>query len=154
MAIALSALAASPAFALVTSSPSAVDTDTNGLGLQGYDPVAYFTRGAPTPGDPKFQAKQDGATYYFASADDLKTFQANPAAYLPQYGGFCASGTAHGIKLEGDPKIWKVVDHKLYVNVNLDVDRAWRKDIPGNIVKANDNWPTIKDKSPDQLEPH
>ncbi|MGC1301165.1 MAG: YHS domain-containing (seleno)protein [Caulobacteraceae bacterium] len=153
-ALAVCTLAAAPSFAIVNNSPSPIDTDANGLGLQGYDPVAYFTAGAATLGDPKFQAKHNGATYYFASAEDLQKFKANPEAYLPRYGGFCAMGTAHGIKLEGDPHVWKVVDDKLYVNVNPDVGRAWLQNIPGNIAKANDNWPKIKDKTPSDLQPH
>jgi YHS domain-containing protein len=152
--IALAALAATPAYAIVQNSPSPVDTDATGLALQGFDPVAYFTMGVPTPGDPKFQATHNDATYRFASAEDLRKFKQNPDAYLPQYGGFCAMGTAHGIKLEGDPHVWKVVDNKLYVNVNPDVGRAWLRDIPANIAKANDNWPKIKNETPDQLQPH
>ena len=32
------------------NSTSAVNVDANGLALKGYDPVAYFTASAPTPG--------------------------------------------------------------------------------------------------------
>jgi YHS domain-containing protein len=151
--LAMSMLAASPARAIVQTSTSAVDTDDKGLAMQGYDPVAYFTDGAPKAGDPKFQTKYGGATYYFSSEANLKTFTANPAAYTPQYGGFCAMGTAHGLKLEGDPHLWHVVDKKLYLNVNAAVDTKWKQDVPGNITTANDKWPKVKDKAPDELQP-
>ena len=150
--LSVSALAVSPAFAIVNSSPSAVDTDAHGLAMQGYDPVAYFSEGAPRAGNPQFKIEHGGATYYFASAENMQKFEADPDAYLPQYGGFCAMGTSLNRKFEGDPKVWHIVDHKLYLNVNPDVDHRWRQDVPGNLSKANENWPQIKDKTPDELK--
>ena len=140
------------ALAVVPDSASAINTDDKGLALQGYDPVSYFTDGQPQKGNSKFHIKQDGVTYYFVSAAHLRQFKANPAAYLPQFGGFCAMGTANGHKLEGDPKVWRVVDRKLYLNNNPDVGKRWSQDIPGNISRADDNWPQIKDKTPKDLE--
>ncbi len=138
--------------AVVPSSTSAVDTDEHGIAMQGYDPVAYFTDGAPHQGDPKFKVSHDGATYYFASAGNMKRFKKNPTNYLPQYGGFCAMGTSLHQKFEGDPKVWHIVDNKLYLNVNQDVDRRWGDDVPTNITRANENWPEIKGKTPAELE--
>jgi hypothetical protein len=152
-AMAMSMLATAPAFALVQTSTSAVDTDDKGVAMQGYDAVAYFTQGAPQLGDPKFQTKHNGATYYFASESNLKTFVANPDAYTPQYGGFCSMGAAHGLKLEGDPHLWHVIDNKLYLNVNAAVDAKWKQDVPTNISTANEKWPTVKDKAPNELQP-
>ena len=43
-----------------------------------------------------------------------------------------------------DPvKAWKIVDDKLYLNYNRDVQNKWLKDIPGFIQKANQNWPKV-----------
>jgi YHS domain-containing protein len=151
-ALAAGALIAPAAHAIVSDSTSEIDTDTTGLAMQGYDAVAYFTDGQPKKGSAQFKIEHDGATYYFVSAAHLQMFKDNPAAYLPQYGGFCAMGTALSHKLEGDPNVWRIVDQKLYLNVNPDVAERWKKDIPGNIVKANDNWPEIKDKTPKSLE--
>ena len=123
-----------------------------GVAIQGYDPVAYFTVGAPTKGNASFTAKYEGASYFFASAENLKKFKANPAAFAPQYGGFCAMGVALEKKLDGDPAVWKIVDGKLYLNVNADVSVAWQRDIPGNLEKANDYWPEIKGKTPASLK--
>jgi YHS domain-containing protein len=152
VALAASSFISTPALAIVPDSHSTVDTDDKGLGLQGYDAVAYFTDGQPKQGDPQFQTKLHGVTYYFASAEHLKNFKANPNAYLPQFGGFCAMGTAMNRKFEGDPNVWKIVDSKLFLNVNPDVGRRWSQDIPGNVARANDNWPQIKDKAPKELE--
>lgn len=112
--------------------------------------MSYF-KGQPVEGDKRFAATHDGATYYFANAENLKAFQANPAKYAPQFGGYCAMGAALGKKLDVDPSQYKVVDGKLYLNVNADVFKKWSEDVPGNIVKANANWPAIKDKAANSL---
>lgn len=140
------------AHAIIPTSTSAVNTDAANLALRGYDPVAYFTVGAPTMGEARYSAKFNGATYHFASAENLKKFKASPAAYAPQYGGFCAMGVALEKKLDGDPMVWKVVDNKLYLNVNQDVSVAWNRDIPGNLAKAEANWPEIMNKTPESLQ--
>ena len=150
--VAFGSMSSMPAFAADPTSTHEVDVDATGIAMQGYDPVAYFTDGAPRKGNPQFKIVENGATYYFASADNMKRFQASPAAYLPQYGGFCAMGTAMGKKFDGDPKVWKIVDKKLYLNFNPDVGRRWGEDIPTNIDRANDNWPTIRSKTPAELE--
>jgi len=149
--VASTSISSVPAFAVVPNSTSAVNTNEQGIALHGYDPVAYFTVGAPTKGNASFTAKYEGASYFFASAENLKKFKANPAAFAPQFGGFCAMGVALEKKLDGDPAVWKIVDGKLYLNVNADVSVAWQRDIPGNLEKANDYWPEIKGKTPASL---
>lgn len=151
LALSIAAIPVSPAAAVVENSVSAINTDTQGLALHGYDPVAYFRTGKATPGNPKFTAMHEGARYIFASAANLKAFKAKPAAYLPQYGGFCAMGTSFGKKVDGDPNVWKIVDGKLYLNFNKDVGARWQGDIPGNISRAEGEWPKIKDKAPADL---
>ncbi|MFN0045991.1 MAG: YHS domain-containing (seleno)protein [Sphingorhabdus sp.] len=149
--VASTSISSSPAFAVVPTSTSAVNTDEQGLAMQGYDPVAYFTVGAPAKGSPTFTTKYKGARYHFASAENLNKFKANPAAFAPQFGGFCAMGVALEKKLDGDPAVWKIVDGKLYLNVNADVSVAWQRDIPGNLEKAKEYWPSIKGKTPASL---
>ena len=91
------------------------------------------------------------ATLLFASAANRDAFQADPATYAPQSGGFCAMGVALERKLDGDPNAWRVVDGKLYLNVNKDVQKKWLEDVPGNNKKADINWPQIKGKTPKSL---
>lgn len=149
--VASTAIPSAPAFAVVPDSISAVNTDEQGIALHGYDPVAYFTVGAPTKGNASLTATYDGASYHFANAENLAKFKANPEAFAPQFGGFCAMGVALEKKLDGDPHVWKIVDGKLYLNVNADVSVAWQRDIPGNLEKANDYWPDIKNETPASL---
>jgi hypothetical protein len=66
-------------------------------------------------------------------------------AFAPQYGGHCAWAMARGSLAPGDPTVYKVVDGKLYLNFNKQVQSNWLKDIPGFIAKANIEWPKIPD---------
>jgi YHS domain-containing protein len=109
----------------------------------GYDPVAYFTNGKPVEGKSEFFSERDGANWYFASAANKATFDADPVKYAPAYGGHCAWAAAEGKLAKGDPNIWKIVDGRLYLNYSTDVQATWEKDIPGFIVKADANWPTL-----------
>lgn len=157
--LALSVLAASatlpaathPALAYDEASSSAVNIDKRGIALRGHDPVAYFTLGKPTLGSGEFTAKHDGAIYHFASAANRDAFQSDPARYAPAFGGFCAMGASLEKKFDGDPELWRIVDGKLYVNVAPAPHKRWLEDIPGNISRANQNWPAIKDRAPKDL---
>lgn len=129
----------------------AVDVDEKGIAIKGHDPVAYFTDGKPTLGNVDYTASAEGAIYHFASIDNRDQFLANSARYTPAYGGFCALGITRSMKITGDPNAWKIVDGKLYINSSPKAFDIWSKDIPGNIKKANEVWPTIKDKNPADL---
>lgn len=126
-------------------------TDKNDVILAGYDTVAYHTENAAVKGQADITAVYNGAIYRFSSKKNRKLFTANPAKYAPAYGGYCALGTSFGKKFEVDGKAFKVVDGQLYVNKNKGVFKTWSKDIPGNLVKSEANWPTIKDIAPKDL---
>jgi YHS domain-containing protein len=113
--------------------------------IRGYDPVAYFTVGEPTKGSDKFTANWQGVTFKFASAANLELFQAEPAAYAPQYGGYCAYAVAKGATAGTVAEAWTIVEGKLYLNYSLSVRQRWRKDVPGHIAAANQNWPVVLD---------
>ena len=122
-----------------------------GIAVHGYDPVAYFTVGKPVQGVAEFSHVHGGATYRFANAENLKAFKANPAQYVPAFGGYCAYGVAVGAKFDGDPRYWKIVDGRLYLNLNRKIQDAWLKDVPGHIEKAEKTWTKIKHKDPATL---
>ncbi len=122
-----------------------------GLALRAYDPVAYFTEGKPVIGKATYSATHHEATYRFATKAHLKAFKSNPEKYVPQYGGFCAYGVSVGAKFDGDPTLWRIVDGKLYLNLNPKIQKQWGKDIPGHITKADQNWSVLKDRAPAEL---
>jgi YHS domain-containing protein len=140
VAAALAAAAVQPALA-------AKDPVYTGLfsrvAVSGHDPVAYFTAGRPVEGSKAFTASWMGAEYRFASAANRDRFKADPARYAPQYGGYCAWAVSQGYTAPADPKVWKVVNGKLYLNYDASVGRTWAADIPGFIAKADANWPKV-----------
>lgn len=140
---------------LGTAQLVAAETETNivdGYAVHGYDVVAYFEKGKPMVGDDRYTAEHDGATYRFASAEHRDAFTGNPEKYAPQYGGYCAFGTAMGRKFDGDPNAWAIVDDKLYLNLNKKVQARWKEDVPGFIRGANNNWPLIRSVADANLE--
>lgn len=114
-----------------------------GLAAHGYDVVAFFTEGKPAFGTYAHALAHSGGTHRFTSQANLDAFKADPDTYQPAYGGFCAYGTALGKKFDGDPRYWKIVDGRLYFNLNGDIQAEWSKDIAGNIAKADGNWQRI-----------
>src|SRR5262245_58149196 len=107
----------------------------------GYDPVAYFTDGKPVEGKPDITWRWKGATWRFANEKNRDAFKAKPEAYAPQYGGHCAWAVSNGYTSKGDPKYWRVVNGKLYLNYNAKVQSDWERDMSGHIGKADKNWP-------------
>lgn len=112
-----------------------------GPALRGYDAVAYFTENKPVQGIAEFSFSYHGVAWHFVSAAHRDAFAAQPERYAPQYGGYCSYAVARGYTADGDPLAWKIVNGKLYLNYNLEVRELWEKDIPGNVEKANRNWP-------------
>ena len=129
------------AFAAVAGEP--VNKTLLGNAVKGYDVVAYFTQGKPVEGSGDHEVEWNGATWKFASVEHKTLFAKNPAKYAPQYGGFCAFGVSRGYTVGIDPAAWKIVNGKLYLNYDRDVQAEWVKDIPGYIAKADANWPKI-----------
>lgn len=118
--------------------------ERNGLAIDGYDPIAYFMERRPVKGLPEFRAEFQGATFQFASANHRDRFAADPEKFAPQYGGYCAYGTAKGYKAKIAPEAFTVVQGKLYLNYSEAVQTRWLSDIPGYIQKADANWPEVQ----------
>jgi hypothetical protein len=144
-AIALPLLAATalPANAVKTTGGE-FNTLHAGLGAKGYDVVSYFTDVKPIPGSPDFTFDHGGVKWQFASKEHRDLFAAAPSTYAPQYGGFCSWGVSQGKLFDVDPENgWTVLDGKLYLNFNADINRTFTKDAPSFIAKANANWPKL-----------
>lgn len=116
------------------------------LALDGHDPVAYFKSGKPQKGAPAHALSWNGAHWHFASAENKAAFEANPKAFAPQFGGYCAWAVSQGYTAKGDPSAWRIVDGKLFLNYNASVQKTWEKDISGHVAKGNQNWPVVLSK--------
>jgi hypothetical protein len=119
---------------------AAADEPASKLAIKGYDPVAYFTVGAPTPGSPDISLDWDGACWRFASAAHRELFDRDPEAYAPQYGGYCALGMTEGNRGETNPEVWTIVDGKLYLNYEPSALDEWRQNQAANIAEADRRW--------------
>lgn len=138
------ALAGAPAAHAVKTTGAEYNTMYAGLGAKGYDVVAYFTDREPAMGSDKHTSQYGGVTWQFSSREHRDMFAANPARYAPQYGGFCSWGVSQGKLFDVDPvNGWKIVDGKLYLNFNADIQKVWEKDSSGYITKAERNWPSL-----------
>lgn len=130
-----------PAFA---EAKEEIYTNWRGLAIKGYDPVAFFSDGAPVEGSKEYELTWKEAKWRFASAEHLDLFEADPERYAPQYGGYCAWAVAQGTTASVDPKnAWDIVGGKLYLNYSKEIQSQWAEDIPGNIAKADANWPGV-----------
>jgi YHS domain-containing protein len=114
--------------------------------LLGHDPVAYFTRGAPQRGTAAHRVSLPARTYYFASAENKARFEAEPARYEPQYGGFCSSGAAYGIKLGSDPTAWQIHEGRLFIFGDVLGQTAWQLDPAWNVGHADALWPAMRER--------
>jgi YHS domain-containing protein len=147
------AIATTLAFSTITfASDIDVNANQNDLAIQGYDTVSYFTDGKAVKGNANYTATHKNAIYQFASEEHRDLFRENPEKYAPQYGGFCAFGVTMDRKFDTDPEAFKIVDNKLYLNLNAQVQERWITDIPGFINTANGNWGDIKGKTDAELE--
>jgi len=115
----------------------------NGVAVRGTDVVAYFTDSKPIKGKSEFSWQWMGATWWFASAEHLELFKANPEKYAPQYGGYCSYAVSKGHIAGINPNNWKIVEETLYLNHTF-AQGLWEQHIRENIQKANQNWPEIQ----------
>lgn len=134
---------------LAATGPALADRDPiygslfGNVAINGYDPVAYFRQGRPVEGSADHTATWKGKVWRFASAENRDAFAAAPETYAPQYGGYCAWAVAEGYTASTDPAAWRIVDDKLYLNYSKSVQARWSRDIPGNIERADANWPKV-----------
>ena len=130
-----------------TYSPVPAVNAAEGIGLKGYDPVAYFINGAPTKGSEQYSFAWKGVAYRFASTGNLEKFKADPEKYLPQYGGYCAYAMSLDRIADIDPSRWAIINGKLYLNNGFVAEKLWSLNKNGNIVSADRNWPQYPKKA-------
>jgi len=129
--------------------------DKSGYAVSGYDVVSFWNQkqsavGKKQPkavaGKKSITAEYNGAKWAFSTEENRDKFKADPAKYAPLFDGHCAYGVSKGGKVPGDPNLWRIVDYKLYLNINKAVVGFWEENIPKNISIANKNWPKINKK--------
>ncbi|AGI67086.1 hypothetical protein OAN307_c14080 [Octadecabacter antarcticus 307] len=142
----MAAAAAAPLAAFFTRPAVAAEPyvfAVDGIAIRGADPVAYLSQGEPVQGSRDHALMWGGATWHFSSAANMELFMADPRAYAPQYGGYCAYAASQGYVASTVPEAWTIHEGKLYLNFSLGVRRRWARDIPGHIASGDANWPAL-----------
>ena len=119
------------------------NVDQNGVGIQGYDPVAFFTDGKPVLGKEEFHSTYHDVIYYFASAEHQAAFEKGPETYEPQFGGYCAYGVAQNHLAPVKVDAFQIVNGRLLMQYDTSVRDTFNKDQSGNLQAADRNWPEL-----------
>jgi YHS domain-containing protein len=140
----LTLILASPCLLAQTETPRSKHFNIDDkLAIEGYDPVSYF-QNSPVEGSSSRKFEYKGVIYYFASAENLALFKANPDKYEPAYGGWCAFAMGDsGEKVKVDPETYKIIDGKVYLFYNFwgnNTLKSWNKDEASLKSKADQNW--------------
>jgi hypothetical protein len=145
--IALAGPLATPSTPALAGTAPVYTSRLSDVSLGGFDPVAYFMDGKSVEGSRQFTFMWKGAIWRFASQGNRDAFSAAPERYAPQYGGYCAWAASQNYVAPGDPRHWRIVSGKLYVNYDARVQTTWERDIPGHIKAADANWPGLLAKN-------
>ena len=113
------------------------------VAINGYDPVAYFLDRKPVRGTASYRVMWKGVVWHFSSASNQARFEANPRAYAPKYGGYCAYAMSLGYTNSTRPDAWHIHEGRLYFTHSPQIRQLWAQDIPGNITRADSHWPDV-----------
>ena len=140
----LVALAFASALPLIASTTEHIVVDRNsGLAIHGFDPIAYFTDGAPMLGKGEFEHRHAGAVWRFRNSGNLSAFAADPEVYMPRFGGYDPVGVGRGVPAAGDPRIWTVVEQRLYLFQSLESRAVFAVDNARLLAAADEAWPSV-----------
>ncbi len=117
------------------------NTDKDGVTLQGYDAVAYFTENEAVMGSDKYAARYNGATYWFSSEKNAAMFKDHPEMFAPQYGAYCGYAMSINKLRPINPEIFDVIDGRLILQHSKDAYDKFHNGLADNIVKADGYWP-------------
>lgn len=114
--------------------------DTTVIAGYGYDPVAYYTKGRAIKGKEKFVTEFDGVLWRFESALHQKMFEEVPPRYVPAYGGNCALAVTNGDLAPANPKLWSILDNRLFLNCTIDGHIMFLQGYPQTAILADRNF--------------
>ncbi len=130
----------------IQGDPDASRCRKGGLGLDGYDPVSFYSGPEPVLGRAELSLEHEGATYRFASEASRERFAADPAAFLPRYGGWCAMTLALGRLACPDVLNFEIQDGELLLfetTVFTNGRIVWNRDPQANLERADANYQRI-----------
>lgn len=131
---------------LLMFAPPSAAAEPSELAINGYDPVAYFKLGQPTPGLASLEYEWDEHRYRFSSAEHRDLFKADPIRYAPQFGNFCAMALTQGHADVANPEYWLISDDKLYLFAKAKGPERFRAALEANIIRANQNSSVVQNR--------
>jgi YHS domain-containing protein len=132
--------------------PQFPNLDRDGVILDGYDPVAFFTDGEPVRGLESIRSSYRGAIYQFASAEHKALFDADPAKYEPQFGAWCAYAVSQGRTAPIQIETWSIVEGRLVLQHNAKAVALWERDPVKFLHLADRYWPAVVANGGRQIE--
>jgi hypothetical protein len=140
----LVALAFASSLPLIASTTEQIVVDRNsGLAIHGFDPIAYFTDGVPAIGKGQFEHRHAGAVWRFRNSGNMAAFVADPEVYMPRFGGYDPVGVGRGVPAAGDPRIWMIVDDRLYLFQSQESRALFAVDNARMRAVADEAWPAV-----------
>jgi hypothetical protein len=131
---------------LTINAPSAIAFEEinmsyfEGMALDGYDPVSYFTESKAVKGNKSYSLEWKSATWLFSSAANRQIFVEDPAAFAPQYGGYCSNQMSLGNLSDIDTDVWRIIDNRLYLFGHDSGRVRWGSETRQRIVDADHHW--------------
>jgi len=116
----------------------------SGLAIHGYDPVAYFVDGRALQGQDGIEQPFAGAVWRFRNPGNRAAFMADPLVYVPCYGGYDPVAVARGVAAAGDPRLWLIVERRLYLFYDQQARDAFAAGAEAIAAAADKHWPALR----------
>jgi YHS domain-containing protein len=139
----LSLTLSTPSKATAATERIVVDWHT-GLALGGFDPVAYFVDGNAVRGKGDFEYTFAGVVWQFRNGGNRAAFTADPEVYMPRFGGYDPVAVARGVGVPGDPRLWLILEGRLYFFYTPEAQAAFGANPKDLIETAERNWPAVQ----------
>jgi YHS domain-containing protein len=139
----ISALALAVTGCVKKAEPAAI-MSVEQVALKGYDPVSYFTSASAHKADGTYSYLYEGLTWYFETSENLESFKADPAKYIPVFGGFCAYELADEELAYSKPEFWHIHNGQVYLFSSKGAQEKWYMQIDTMIQKAQMQWDALK----------
>ena len=110
------------------------------VALEGYDVLTYFLPSGPEKGSYQYQVSYRDKRYLFLSAENQKSFAANPERYLPEFDAYCACATSENKRVIADPSVFKITQGKLVLFENTQALSKWNKNEEERYTNAQKFW--------------
>lgn len=131
--------------AYATTTERVVVNRYSGLAIGGFDPVAYFTESLAVRGLPDFEATESGAVWRFRNEGNRASFVSHPEVYGPRFGGYDPVDIGRGVTYAGSPRIWLIVDNRLYLFGREESRDAFAANPARFLKDAEARWPVLEE---------